>query len=531
MKSGCRLRMFVLVVACGLPFTAAQAAGETSVEYAQAEALVRQGQWDQGIILLKQLLATAPNDLKAHNLIGIALTAKGDIAAADQEFKHALQIDPRFYPALKNLAINEIGQKDMASAQKHLTEALALAPNDPVIHAYLGEIAYTRHGYKTAAGHWEKSGDLQKNPAVAAKLVECYLETGQQARGLATLSTLDQDKLTPQTQFALGLALARRELYPQAVPYFQAVSEIYPDSYDAAFNLALCYVQTKEFIKAIEVLKAAADRGRKTAELDNLLAEAYEGNNQTQEAINALREATQLDPQDESNYVDLATLCTNNEAYDLGLDIIRVGLHYHPQSDRLIFQRGVIEAMMNHFDLADQDFQLASTLAPEKNLSYVALGVSYMQRGSLPEAIKTLRQRTSQKPNDYTLQYLLGEALLRSGAAPGDATFTEARAAIEKSVKLNARFPAAQIDLGKIYLKENRLDDAQRHLEQARELDPKEKTAYSQLAIVYRKKGSPERARTMLATLNRLNDEERQGGSRQRIRLVKDDSLSSASPD
>jgi len=497
-------------------------AAQTQADYSQAEAFVRQGQWDQGIGLLKQLLETEPNNLKARNLMGIALTGKGNIAAADQEFKRALQIDPHFYPALKNLAINEFGKKDVAAAQKHLTAVLASAPDDPVIHAYLGEIAYTRREYRTAASHWEKSGDLQKDPAVAAKLVECYLETNQQERGLDTLRALNPEKLAPRTQFALGLALARHELYRQAIPYFQAVGAKYPDSYDAAFNLALCYVQTKEFAKAIEVLKAAADRGHKTAELDNLLAEAYQGNNQTQDAINALRDATQLDPEDESNYVDLATLCTNNEAYDLGLEVIKVGLHYHPQSDRLIFQRGVIEAMMNHFDLADQDFQLASSLAPEKNLSYVALGVSYMQRGSLPEAIKTLRQRTKEKPNDYTLQYLLGEALLRSGAAPGDATFTEAKAALEKSVKLNAKFPAAQIDLGKIYLKENRLDDAQQHLERARALNPEEKTAYSQLAIVYRKQGNAEQASAMLATLNRLNDEERQGNSRQRLRLAKD---------
>jgi Flp pilus assembly protein TadD len=522
MTSSCRLRILAFVIACVVLFTAANSATQTAAEYAQAETLVRQGQWDQGIMLLKQLLDTEPNNVKARNLMGIALTGKGDVAAADQEFNRALQLDPHFYAALKNLAINEFGQKDVASAQKHLTQAVTLAPNDPVIHAYLGEIAYTRHEYRAAAGHWEKSGDLQKNPAVVAKLVECYLETGQQGRGVDALLGLDTEKLTPRTQFTLGLALARHELYRQALPYFQAVSHAYPDSYDVVFNLALCHVQLKEFPRAIEILKTAADRQHKTAELDNLLAEAYQGNNQTQEAINALREATQLDPEDENNYVDLAALCTNNEAYDLGLEVIKVGLHYHSQSDRLIFQRGVIEAMMNHFDLADQDFQLASTLAPEKNLSYVALGVSYMQRGSLPEAIKTLRQRTREKPNDYTLQYLLGEALLRSGAAPGDATFSEAKAALEKSVKLNSKFPAAQIDLGKIYLKENRLDDAQRHLEQARELDPKEKTAYSQLAIVYRKKGSPERARTMLSTLNQLNDEERQGSSRQRLRLVKE---------
>ena len=335
------------------------------------------------------------------------------------------------------------------------------------------------------------------------------------------LRGLDQSQVPLQQRFSIGLGLARHELYAQAVPYFQAVAAKYPESYDAAFNLAVCYVETKQFSAAIETLKAAVAAGHQTAELDNLLAEAYEGNQQTQEAINTLRDATRLAPQDENNYIDLAALCTTYEAYALGLEIIDVGLHYHPQSDRLIFQRGVIYAMRNQFDLAEQDFQLAAKLAPEKNLSYVALGVSYMQVGDLPKAITSLRQRIKQKPYDPTLRYLLGEALVRSGATPGDPAFTEAKVSLEKSVKLNPRFAPAQVNLGKIYLKENRLDESLAHLEQARTLDPKDKSAYSQLAIVYRRKGKPEVAKTMLAKLNELNDQARQEeGHRKRLQAV-----------
>jgi Flp pilus assembly protein TadD len=70
--------------------------------------------------------------------------------------------------------------------------------------------------------------------------------------------------------------------------------------------------------------------------------------------------------------------------------------------------------------------------------------------------------------------------------------------------------------------KQNRLTEAVQHLEQARTVDPKDKGAYSQLAIAYRRMGKPELAATMLATLNKLNDEERKGNSRQRLQIVKE---------
>jgi predicted Zn-dependent protease len=105
----------------------------------------------------------------------------------------------------------------------------------------------------------------------------------------------------------------------------------------------------------------------------------------------------------------------------------------------------------------------------------VGLGVSYLQRGNVQQAIQTLRKRIAEKPNDAVLQYLLGEALLRSGARPGDDFFKQARTALEKSVKLNPKLPAAQVDLGKIYLKENRLDEALQHLDRLAPSIPKTK--------------------------------------------------------
>ncbi len=490
--------------------------------YSQAEAMVRQGQFDQGIAILNQLLKDEPSNLKAHNLLGLAFIGKGDARMADQQFQQALDIDPNFVPVLKNLGLNEFRQKRLSEAEKHLDAAVKLSPDDPVIHAYLGKIAFEHKAYGKAAAHLAKSGELLNQPTMRVALVESYLEVGQASRAREQLRKIDPHGLDPKALFHLGLALSRHELYDEAIPFFRAVSLKYPDSYDASFDLGLCYVETKQYKDAIQVLQAAADRGRKTAELDNLLAEAYENDKQSQKAIDTLREATQLAPGDENNYVDLVALCTNYEAYDIAMEVIEVGLHYHPRSDRLIFQRGVIHAMRSEFDDAERDFQLASELAPEKNLSYVGLGISYMQEGNLPQAIHSLEARIKEKPNDATLQYLLGEALTRSGIRPGDSGFSEAKTALEKSVMLNAKFAPAQVDLARLYIKENRLEDALHHLEEAKTADPKDRGAYSQLAIVYRRQGKPELAAAMLTTLTQLNEAERKGDHTRHLRIVQD---------
>jgi Flp pilus assembly protein TadD len=505
-------------------FALAPLAAQDAPDSSRAEALVRQGQFDEAIAILQPLLASKPRNLKALNLLGIALTQKGDLPAANREFSRALQLDPKFYPALENLAANEFALKDYAASEKHFLEALEFAPDDPAVNSFLGKITFKRNEYARAEEYLRKSKSLfSQEPALAVALVQSELETGRDASALKILPQISAQSTPLRAQFQLALALATHSHYAEAIHYFEYVQKQYTDSYDASFNLAVCYVETKQFTRAIDLLLALKTRSHTTAELDNLLAESYHGTGQLQPEIDALREATQLDPQDEDNYLDLATLCIDHDGFDLALEVLNVGLHHRPQSDRLVFQRGIAHAMKNEFDLADKDFQLASQLAPDKNLSYVGLGVSYMQTGNVAEAIRTLRERIKEKPADATLQYLLGKALIRSGASRGDAEFVDARTAIETSVKLSPAFVPSLVELAKMHLLEDHVDQAVPLLERARSLDPKDNAAWSQLAIAYRRQGKPEKAKEALAALAKLNAEQRLKATTGRIRLVKQD--------
>jgi Flp pilus assembly protein TadD len=521
MASGVHFWVVQVVVVCLLATRAP--AAQTQENYARAEALVRAGQFDEGITLLSRLLAGEPQNLQARNLLGIALTGKGELPEANREYRKALQIKPDFVPALKNLAINELTQNETAGATRHFTAAMKLVPHDPVVHAYLGKIAYALRDYQRAVSHLESSGELLQDPSVASELIDSDLHVGKPDKAREVVVRLEPDKLASEWQFRLGLVLAQHELFAEAIPFFKKASATDPATYDAGFDLAVCYVETRQFSLAIEVLKGIASRGHKTTELDNLLSEAYEGNNQTQEAIDSLREAVQLEPHDEGSYVRLAALCTKYEAYDLGLEVIQSGLQYHPQSDRLILQRGALYALENKFDLAEKDFQLASEIAPEKNLSYAVLGASYMQQGDFSKAVTSLRQQVREKPNDSTLQYLFGVALIRSGAEPATPDFKQAEAALEESVKLNPKTSAAQVELAKIYLKENRVDEAVKSLEQARALNPKDAAVYLELVVAYRHQRKPELADTALMTLNQLNQEAPKDATpRRRLRIVQE---------
>jgi Flp pilus assembly protein TadD len=107
---------------------------------------------------------------------------------------------------------------------------------------------------------------------------------------------------------------------------------------------------------------------------------------------------------------------------------------------------------------------------------------------------------------------------------------TEAQRVLELSVKLNPGFSRSRIDLGKILLKEGRVEEAIGQLEVARKLDPNEKSVYSQLSAAYRRKGDDKRSAAMLNMVTKLNDAEREREKHNLLRIVKTDPLPMAVP-
>jgi Flp pilus assembly protein TadD len=484
----------------------------SQAEYARAESLVRTHDWQEGLEILNRLLKADPRNLKALNLAGIACAAKGDTKQADRYFEQALKVNPRFVPALKNLSISEFEAQKYAVAEKHLLAAQQQLPGDPAIAVYLGEIAYIQQRYSQAADRLTQAGQIVKrDPRLNALLAVSLLRGGQTQPAFDLLNQFEPSQLDPQSQ----VAVAELDNNEQAIPYLSAAFTHDPDSYDIGFDLALACIRAKQYATAIATMHELIGREHDSSELENLLAEAFADNGDTRNARDAYRRAIAFDPSDENNYLDFASLCLDHRDFEGGLKVLALGLQAHPDSARLIFMRGVIEASQDNFDLAENDFQQAALLNPQHDFGTVGLGALYLERGKSADALKVTRAQLRQKPDDPSLLYLLGEGLISAGAEPGQPAFVEAQQALEKSVKLNPALCLPHVSLGSIYLREERYADAALQLEAARAIDPNENSAYSHLAVAYRRLGQPEKAKEVLSALQALLQQQRSGARTQ----------------
>ncbi len=484
--------------------------------YQRAVALMREGEWAGAASLLREIVAAVPGNARLHNTLGIALSSGGDADAAAGEFRRALELEPGYPSALKNLALHEMSRGRPQAAETYFERLLQVSRGDPMAHLGLAEVAFASGRHAKAVMHFEQShGLLGSDSKLLVNFATSLLETGRPEQAALALERIPGEA-HPRLHFRAGLMLARLGRFALAAREFDLAEGSDADPYELGFNRVLSRVRSGQPEKAVREGEALLDAGHRTAELLNLLSQAYESSGDTKRAYDALREATDLEPLEESNYVDLVALCLDHENFDLGVEISDISVERLPDAHRLHLQRGVALAMKGRFEDAEDAFRRSAELAPDEGLPGAALGLVLMQQDRLSDAARVLRDLRDGRPDDYLVLWFLAEAIQRSGARPGTDEEAEAVGALERSVTLHPGLFQSRLLLGKMLARRNALEDAVEHLERAREIDPSEVSATYQLAQVHRRLGNAERARDLLALVGERKAEDRdefaQGG-------------------
>lgn len=337
------------------------------------------------------------------------------------------------------------------------------------------------------------------------------MEVGRIATlGLASLIfctvTDAQVVVDPEFELRTGTSLTSQGHFSEAIPHLLASRGHVTNEYAAAFNLALCYVATGQASQATPILNELRASNHDNADVNNLLAQAYVGRAQDDDAFQAFQRAVAFTPSNEKVYVFVADACMDKQNYALGMKVVEVGLKNMPKSSQLHFERGMFLSLLDRFDDARQDFELARELSPDSEIAFIARAQEAMFEGKIAETVRISREGVSKGHHNFLLLTLFGEALLRSGITPDRKEFDEARQALETAVAERPNYASSQLALGKLYLLDGRTADAIVHLEMARNLSPNSPAVYSQLAAAYRKQGEMQKAQDALARLAKLNE-------------------------
>jgi Flp pilus assembly protein TadD len=202
-------------------------------------------------------------------------------------------------------------------------------------------------------------------------------------------------------------------------------------------------------------------------------------------------------------------ICLDHENFDLGMEIVDVGLKYKPDSGRLRVYRGVLLVMKGDIEQAEREFETARTLGPGGPAPDIALAMAWIQSGDASKAVDLLRARRKGGAREAVVPYMLGIALMRTGVDPAAPDGAEAIGAFEEAIRLDPALAGPRAELGKALLRRGDTGKAIEQLERATSLDPDNPAPLYLLGQAYRKMGNTARAQELLARVTKLNEQGR----------------------
>jgi tetratricopeptide (TPR) repeat protein len=461
---------------------------------------LRAGEFNQALQLSDAALKNAPDDAALWTLKGIALSKLGQDKQALIAYNNALGVAPNSLVALEGAAELEY-KAGSTRAVPLLNRVLKLRPDDPTSHAMLGVLASKDHDCALAVKHFRASRELISSQPVA------LMEYG------SCLMDLQQAK--------------------DAIPIFQQLQNSQPEDPHARYNLAVAQLGTHGAKDAIATLQPLLQVQPPDPDALDLASSAYEENGDTPQAVSLLRQAIVLDPKKTRYYVDFAAISFNHQSFQVGIDMVSVGLKQVAKPAPLYVARGILYVQLGQFENAQADFASATKLDPGQTSGAVAEGLALIQQSNLEQALATGRTQLKSHPKDAFLTYMQAQILFQLGADPDTPQFKEAIHEAVKSTQLDPGFVLARNLLGNLYLKAGQIDKSIEQSRRALELSPSDQESLYHLIQALRHAGKDSKGELpgLVKRLAVLRQQSRQEeASDGRYRLYEPGSNSSSEP-
>jgi tetratricopeptide (TPR) repeat protein len=195
--------------------------------------------WRSPILIWMDCIEKSPQKPRPYNNLGVALADMGHHREAVDQYRRALQIDPRYENAHTNLgrALATLG--DVDAAISHFNTALNINPNNYVAHNNMGVVLALKGQLPDAIEHFSRA--LAINP----EYVSASNNLGSALKNQGRLPEAIKHyraalKINPHFAPAhnnLGIALADQGHLDEAIAHFTKALEIDPNHAAARQNL------------------------------------------------------------------------------------------------------------------------------------------------------------------------------------------------------------------------------------------------------------------------------------------------------
>jgi Flp pilus assembly protein TadD len=198
--------------------------------------------WVDEIALYQDSAAKSPQKARPHNNLGAALSRRGRLQEAIDQYQIALRIKPDYADAHYNLGYALAKQGHLNEGLSHFTEALRLEPKNLKALNNIGVVLVLQERFEDAMDVFKKAlkldptdADVHNNLGYALKSRGKLNEAGEHFS-----AALHVNPEHAGAHNNLGLVLMRRGHFEAAQMHFSRALEISPNYEEARRNLEKC---------------------------------------------------------------------------------------------------------------------------------------------------------------------------------------------------------------------------------------------------------------------------------------------------
>jgi tetratricopeptide (TPR) repeat protein len=462
----------------------------------------------------------------------------GDLVAAEKEARLALRDPSTRAAAWATLGVIRVHQKRYAEATEFLRTALRLDPRSVGAHITLSEVYTSagkkekarellQEALRTDPGNREglfalaqlesKSGnfsaslsvaepilaDLRRSSAGVLLLAKNYAGL-KQRESLASLvpdwGSLPEVSAASSTTFASFLI--KSGLDQQALEVLEKAKASGQVSLDLALALGNLYFLKGDLSQAFDSYEAALSLKHGCIECVLQLAKIASQQKDPEKALAYLIKAKHEQPRNAEILFEFGKTCLQLDLNDDAISALQQAVRLQPNNDSYSYVLASAKVSRKQYEAAGKLFQGLLAKHPDDSVLNYAMGSLLFLEVRLDEAAEYLHRSVELQPDQAAAYYYLG--LIAEGKGENDQAITILRDVLRRAPDYDSAYEA----LGRILLKEQKYPEAQQALERAVLLNPSSVTAHYQLGILFGRTGKQNDANRQFEIVHQLNVEE-----------------------
>ncbi len=400
----------------------------------------------------KTVAPTAPA-LNAGQLLAMAEQKRRQSLLADaQELSaRAATVEPDNAEAVHLLGIIAHESGRLHEAIAHLRRACALAPQQPLYHANLGEMCRLAGLVDEAVAEGRTAVELQ--PAYPGAWSNLGIALFDKERFEEALECLDR-ALALQDNFAMGHsnrgnALQRLKRFREAEGAYRRSLELEPRYADAWNNLGTCLRELKRYGEAEAAYRQALALKPHDPDILDSLALALKDLERFDEAAETFRAALAIEARSDKICVHFGAMLIDRHVIDEAAALAERALALNPDNHDAVNLMGRVSFEREQPEQALGFFQRALALKPGLADAYNNMGNALKELGRLDDALTAYHKSLELDPDITGVYVNLADSMK---FAPGDRYLTQMQALAARTEGLSPT-DRLQLDfaLGKAY--------------------------------------------------------------------------------